>query len=50
MSGDIIATGHAYEESVFLKHEASHRDRMQKRLHAQAVALGFRLIPAIVVP
>jgi transposase len=46
----LIATGQPYEESIFLKHEASHRDRVQKRLHAQAAALGLRLVPATVVP
>lgn len=46
----LIATGQSYDESIFLKHEASHRDRVQKRLHAQAAALGFRLVPATVVP
>ena len=45
----LIATGHGYEESVFLRHEAIHRDRMQKRLQAQAAGLGLTLVP-IVVP
>jgi transposase len=44
----LIATGQRYEESVFLKHEAVHRDRMQKRLHAQAAALGLKLVPNVV--
>ncbi len=34
----------------FLKHEADHRERVHKRLHAQAAALGLRLVPAAVVP
>lgn len=46
----LIATGQPYDESVFLTYEASHRDRVQKRLHAQAAALGFRLVPSTVVP
>ena len=46
----LIATGQPYDESVFLKHEASHRERVQKRLHAQAAALGFKLVPSAVVP
>ena len=46
----LIATGQSYDESIFLKHEASHRDRVQKRLHAQAAAIGFRLVAATVVP
>jgi len=46
----LIATGHSYDESVFLKYEARHRDRLQKRLHAQATALGFTLVPTSVVP
>ena len=45
----LIATGHGYEESVFLRHEAIHRDRLQKRLQAQAAGLGLTLVP-IVVP
>ena len=44
----LIATGRAYEESVFVKHEAAHRDRLQKRLHAQAAALGMKLVPTVV--
>ena len=46
----LIATGQPYDESVFLTHEASHRERVQKRLHAQAAALGFKLVPSTVVP
>ena len=46
----LIATGQSYDESVFLKYEASHRDRVQKRLHAQAAALGFTLVRETVVP
>lgn len=46
----LLATGQPYDESVFLKHEVSHRDRVQKRLHAQAAALGLRLVPLTVVP
>lgn len=46
----LIATGQPYDESVFLKYEASHRERVQKRLHAQAAALGFKLVPSTVVP
>jgi transposase len=46
----LIASGQAYDESVFVRHEASHRERVQKRLQAQAAALGFRLVPATVVP
>jgi hypothetical protein len=44
----LIATGQGYEESVFLRHEAVHRDRMQKRLRAQAAALGLKLVPDLV--
>jgi transposase len=44
----LIATGQGYEESVFLRHEAVHRDRMQKRLRAQAAALGLKLVPEVV--
>jgi len=44
----LIATGQRYEESVFLKHEAVHRDRLQKRLHAQAATLGLKLVPNVV--
>ena len=46
----LIATGQPYNESVFLKHEASHRARVQKRLRTQAAALGFTLVPTAVVP
>lgn len=46
----VIKTQQSYQESIFLKHEASHRERVHKRLHAQAAALGFRLVPATVVP
>jgi acyl CoA:acetate/3-ketoacid CoA transferase alpha subunit len=46
----LLVTGQSYDESVFLKYEASHRDRLQKRLHAQAAALGFTLVPTAVVP
>ena len=46
----LIASGQPYDESVFVRHEASHRERVQKRLQAQAAALGFRLVPATVVP
>jgi transposase len=46
----LVATGQSYDESVFLRYEVSHRDRVQKRLHAQAAALGFKLVPATVVP
>jgi hypothetical protein len=46
----LIATAQSYDESVFLKYEASHRDRVQKRLHAQAAALGFTLVRETVVP
>jgi transposase len=46
----LIETGQSYDESVFLRYEASHRDRVQKRLHAQAAALGFKLVPTSVVP
>jgi hypothetical protein len=46
----LIASGQPYDESVFLKHDASHRERVQKRLQAQAAALGFRLVPSTVVP
>ena len=44
----LIATGQAYEESVFLRHEAAHRDRLEKRLRAQATALGLTLVPTVV--
>ena len=44
----LIATGQGYEESLFVKHEAGHRDRLQKRLHAQAAALGMKLVPTVV--
>ena len=46
----LIQTGHAYDESVFLAYEARHRDRVQQRLHAQAAALGLKLVPSAVVP
>lgn len=46
----LIQTGHAYDESVFLVYEARHRDRVQQRLHAQAAALGLKLVPSAVVP
>lgn len=46
----LIKTQQSYQESIFLKHEASHRERVHKRLHAQAAALGLRLVPATVVP
>ena len=45
-----IKTGSLYDESIFRKHEEHHRDRIQQRLHAQAAALGLRLVPAPVVP
>ena len=44
----LIAAGQGYEESVFLKHEAVHRDRMQKGLRVQAAALGLKLVPNVV--
>ena len=46
----LIKTGQPYDESIFRKHEEHHLDRVQQRLHAQAAALGFRLVPATVVP
>jgi transposase len=46
----LLETGESYDESIFLRYEASHRDRVQKRLHAQAAALGFTLVPTSVVP
>ena len=46
----LIKTSQPYDESIFRKHEEHHRDRMQQRLHAQAAALGLRLVPATVVP
>jgi transposase len=46
----LLETGESYDESFFLWYEASHRDRVQKRLHAQAAALGFTLVPTSVVP
>jgi transposase len=46
----LIKTGQPYDESIFRKHEEHHRDRVQRRLHAQAAALGLRLVPATVVP
>lgn len=46
----LIKTGQPYDESIFRKHEEIHRHRVQQRLHAQAAALGLRLVPATVVP
>lgn len=42
----LLTTGQAYDESVFAKDEDRYTKRLEKRLKAQAHALGFRLVPA----
>jgi transposase len=41
----LISTRTAYDESVFAKEEQKHNLRHQHRLHKQAQALGFQLVP-----
>jgi transposase len=42
----LISTRTAYDESVFAKEEQKHNLRYQHRLHKQAQALGFQLVPS----
>ncbi len=41
----LLTTGQAYDESVFARDEARYTKHVEKRLKAQARALGFQLIP-----
>jgi transposase len=41
----LISTRTAYDESVFAKEEQKYNLRHQHRLHKQALALGFQLVP-----
>jgi len=41
----LISTRTAYDESVFAQEEQKHALRHQHRLHKQALALGFQLVP-----
>lgn len=41
----LVTTRQPYDESVFARHEQLHRQRATRRLHNQAEALGFQLIP-----
>ena len=42
----LLTTGQAYDETVFARDEDRHTKQMEKRLKAQARALGFQLIQA----
>lgn len=42
----LLTTGQAYDESVFARDEERYTKHVEKRLKAQARALGFQLIPA----
>jgi transposase len=42
----LLTTGQAYDESVFAKDEERYTKHVEKRLTAQARALGFQLVPA----
>lgn len=42
----LLTTGQAYDESVFAKDEERYTKHVEKRLKAQARALGFQLVPA----
>jgi transposase len=42
----LLTTGQAYDESVFAKDEERYTKHLEKRLQAQARALGFQLVPA----
>jgi transposase len=42
----LLRTGQAYDESVFARDEERYTKRVEKRLKAQARALGFQLVPA----
>ena len=46
----LVTTRQPYDESVFHQHDQSNRKRKTRRLHAQAAALGFSLIPAPSTP
>ena len=46
----LVTTRQPYDESVFHLHDQSNRKRKTRRLHAQAAALGFSLIPAPSTP
>jgi hypothetical protein len=41
----LISTRTAYDESVFAQEEQKQAIRHQHRLHKQALALGFQLVP-----
>ena len=42
----LLTTGQAYDESVFARDEVRHTKHVERRLKAQARALGFELTPA----
>jgi transposase len=42
----LLTTGQPYDESVFAQEEERYTNRLEKRLKAQARALGFQLTPA----
>jgi transposase len=41
----LLATGHAYDETVFAQDEQRYRHRRLQRLHREAAALGYTLAP-----
>ena len=41
----LLTTCEPYAESQLAQHEALYRKRLESRLHAQARALGFQLVP-----
>jgi transposase len=42
----LLTTRERYDDSVFTKAEEKYRQRTEKRLKAQALLLGFTLVPA----
>jgi transposase len=41
----LLTTGQSYDESVFAREQERQRQRRERRLHKEAIALGFQLVP-----
>jgi hypothetical protein len=41
----MLSTREAYDETILIKHERRFRARAEARLHAQAKALGYSVVP-----
>lgn len=41
----LLTTGQAYDESVFAKEQERQRERRERHLRKEAIALGFQLVP-----